>query len=80
MTSIRPADTFWLALAAAVTAYEVAACRRSDWELLCEALDRHRIRHRVAVDTAVGYLALHLLRRWPARFDPLAALADRLRQ
>lgn len=73
---MRPADRAWLGLAAAVTVYEVAACRRPGWELLSQAADRHRARHPVAVHLAAVYLAAHLTRRWPARLDPLHRLAD----
>ena len=71
---MKPADRAWLALAAAITAYEVAAARRG-WELLSQAVDRYRRDCPGAVDTSILYLAGHLLRRWPPRLDPLAALA-----
>lgn len=75
---MRPADRAWLALAAAVTAYEIAACRKG-WELLSEAADRHRAAHPVAVHTLIAYLSGHLSRHWPARIDPLHRLAGWLR-
>ena len=75
---MRHADYAWLTLAAAVLGYEIAAATRRDWELLSEAADRHRRRHPVATHLAVIYLAGHLLRRWPARIDPLHRLATRL--
>lgn len=71
-----PADRAWLALAAGVTVYEIAAARRS-WELLSEAADRHRTKHPWLVHAAVIYLGAHLLRRWPRNLDPLG-LAARL--
>lgn len=69
-----PADRAWLALAAGVTVYELAAARR-EWELLSEAADRHRSRHPWLVHAVVIYLAAHLLRRWPRNLDPLGLLA-----
>lgn len=71
---MRPADRAWIAAAFAVTAYEVAACRLR-WELLSEAADRYRRNHPVATDCVIVYVALHLLRKWPPRLDPLAGLA-----
>ena len=72
---MRHGDYAWLALAAAILGYELAAPRG---ELLSEAVDRYRRRHPVATHLAVIYLAGHLLRRWPARIDPLHRLATRL--
>lgn len=72
---MKPADTAWLALAAAILGYEIVAATRRDWELLSEAADRHRDRHPVATHLLVLYLAGHLTRRWPARYDPLHRLA-----
>lgn len=72
---MRPADAAWLALFAAVTAYEIAAVGRHEWELLSEAVDRYRRRHPVLVPVTVCYLAGHLTRTWPARIDPLHRLA-----
>ncbi len=71
---MRPADRAWASLFVAVTAYEITASRR-DWELLSEAVDRYRRRTRIATDAGIVYLALHLLRRWPTRVDPLTMLA-----
>lgn len=76
---MRPADRAWLGIAAAVTAYEIAACRRPGWELLSTALDRYRASNlpaRVATNTVIGYLAAHLTRLVPRRFDLLTRLAD----
>lgn len=78
---MRPADRAWLGIAAGVTAYEVAACRRDDWELLSKALDRWRaisMPVRVAVNAVICYFAAHLTRLLPPRFDPLSRLADRI--
>lgn len=72
---MRPADRAWLGAAFAVTAYEVTAVKLR-WELLSEAVSRYRRSHPVVTDCAIGYLALHLLRRWPPRLDPLAGLAN----
>lgn len=72
---MKPADKAWLGLAVAVFCYEIGAATRPDWELLSEAADRYRRRHPVLIHVAVIYLAGHLLRRWPARYDPLHRLA-----
>ena len=72
---MRPADRAWLAAAFAVTAYEITAVKLR-WELLSEAVSRYRRSHPVVTDCAIGYLALHLLRRWPPRLDPLAGLVN----
>jgi hypothetical protein len=71
---MKPADRAWIAAAITVTVYEITAVKLR-WELLSEAVSRYRRSHPVVTDCAIGYLALHLLRRWPPRFDPLAALA-----
>lgn len=75
---MKPADRAWLALLVFVVAYEAAAAVQSDWELLSEAADRHRRKRPVLTHLAVVYMAGHLLRRWPARLDPLHVLAERL--
>jgi len=75
---MKPADYAWIALAAAVLGYEIAAASRRDWELLSEAADRHRRSHPIATHLAVIYIGGHLLRRWPARIDPLHRMAIRL--
>lgn len=74
---MRHGDVAWTTLAVGVTAYEVAAAKRS-WELLSTACDRYRDRHPVAANAVIVYLAAHLLRVWPARVDPLHQLAERL--
>lgn len=74
---MKPADRAWLTLLAAVIGYETAAAIRPDWELLSEAADRYRRRRPILTHLTVGYLAAHLLRRWPARYDPLHRLASR---
>lgn len=73
---MRPADYAWLAIGAAVIGYEIAAATRRDWELLSEAADRYRRTRPVATHLGVIYLAGHLLRRWPARIDPLHQMAQ----
>lgn len=70
---MRCADRAWLALAAGVLAYEAAAPRG---ELLSQGVDRYRQRRPVTTTLAVGYIAGHLLRIVPARFDPLTRLAE----
>lgn len=76
---IRAADTAWIALAAAIVAYELAAMRRRDWELLSEAADRYRAGHPLPTHITVLYLAGHLLRRWPRWADPLHHLGQHRR-
>lgn len=77
---MRPADRAWLTLAVGVTCYEVAAFLRHDWELLSSAFDRYRAARPVLAHVAVIYLALHLLRRIPPRFDPLGRFTGALRK
>lgn len=74
---MKPADRAWLALLAAVVGYEAAAAVQG-WELLSEAADRYRRRRPVLTHVAVAYLGAHLLRRWPARIDPLHRIAVKL--
>ena len=71
---MRPGDYAWLALAAAVLGYEIAAATRRDWELLSEAADRYRAGHPDATHLTVFYLAAHLTRLIPKRIDPLHQL------
>lgn len=72
---MRPADRAWLGAAVTVTAYEITAVKLR-WELLSEAVDRYRRNHPVVTDCAISFVALHLLRKWPPRLDPLAGLAN----
>lgn len=74
---MKPADYAWVGLAAAVVGYEITAAVRRDWELLSEAVDRYRAGAPIATHLAVIYMAGHLLRRWPARWDPLHQMAAR---
>lgn len=76
-TSFRPADWAWIALAVGVLTYELAA---RPGELLSEGVDRYRNRHPVLTAGVIVYLALHLLRVWPSRFDPLHRIATGIRQ
>ena len=76
---MRPADRAWITLAAAVLTYEIAAAYRR-WELLSEAADRYRRARPIATHATVLYLAGHLLRRWPARLDPLHRFAGMMRR
>lgn len=76
---MRSGDYAWIGIAIGVAAYELSAALHRDGELLSEACDRYRLRHPVAVNVAVVYLAGHLTRRWPQRFDPLHQLAKRMR-
>jgi hypothetical protein len=74
---MKHADYAWAALAAGVVAYEAAA---PPGQLLSEAVDRYRVRHPFVTNGAIFYVAMHLLRQWPARIDPLHQLALRLKQ
>ena len=71
---MRHGDYAWLALAAAILAYEAAAPRG---ELLSEACDRYRQRHPIITLGVIAYLAAHLARLIPRRVDPLHRLATR---
>lgn len=74
---MKPADWAWVALGAAVAAYELHAPRK-DWELLSEACDRYRERHPIVIISAIILVAAHLTRVVPPRLDPLHQLAVRL--
>lgn len=69
------ADWAWCAIAVGVIAYEYKA---PPGQLLSQAVARYRDRHPVITNLAVTYVAAHLLRRWPARIDPLHRLAARM--
>lgn len=77
---MRPADRAWLAILGGGAVYEAVAFIRRDWELLSAAFDRYRAARPVVTHVGVIILALHLLRRIPARLDPLGRLTDALRQ
>jgi len=72
---MKHADYAWAALAAGIVSYE-AACPPG--QLLSEAVDRYRVRHPFLTNATIAYIALHLLRQWPRRFDPLTQLAVKL--
>lgn len=74
---MKHADYAWAALAAGIVTYE-ASCPRG--ELLSEAVDRYRVVHPLIINGAILYLALHLLRCWPRRIDPLAHLAAKFKK
>ena len=73
---MRPADWAWTALAAAVLGYELAA---RPGELLSEGVHRYKQKHPILTSSVIVYLALHLLRLWPSRFDPLHRIATGLK-
>jgi len=73
---MKHADYAWAALAAGIVSYE-AACPPG--QLLSEAVDRYRVRHPFLTNATIAYIALHLLRQWPRRFDPLTQLAVKLK-
>jgi hypothetical protein len=68
---MRAGERAWLALGAAVLAYE-ARCPRD--ELLSVAVDRALQRHPWLVRAAVLVTAAHLLNVIPRRCDPFAAV------
>lgn len=72
---MRPADRAWITLAVAILAYEVLSPRG---ELLSEGMDRYRQRRPILTHALILYLAGHLTRRWPRRFDPLHQITTRL--
>ena len=74
--SLRAGDWAWLAIAAGVVGYEIAASRRG-YELLSEAVDRYRILYPLATNITIVYLAAHLVRIIPRRIDPLYLLGTR---
>ena len=69
---MRHGDVAWLALAAAVLAYEAAA---PAGQLLSQRVDTYRSRHPVLTHLVITYIALHLTRRWPQPLDPLHRMA-----
>lgn len=64
----RPADVAWIALAAGIVAYEVAA---PPGELLSEGVDRYLTRRPWVTRAVVGVVAAHLLNLIPNRVDPI---------
>jgi hypothetical protein len=73
---VKHGDVAWIALAAGIVLYEVAAPKG---ELLSEAVDRYRRHHPFVTNGVIAYLSLHLLRQWPRRIDPLTQLAAKLK-
>lgn len=74
---MRHGDYAWAAIAAGVLAYEAAAPKG---ELLSEACHRYRERHPILTNTVVCYLALHLLRAFPPKVDPLHQFAVKVKR
>lgn len=72
---MKSGDWAWIALGAAVVAYEVFS---PHGELLSEACDRYRRTQPIPTYLAIAYVAGHLARLWPERIDPLTLLAIRL--
>jgi hypothetical protein len=72
---MRHGDYAWIALAAMILGYELAA---PSGQLLSQRMDAYRTRHPIATHLGIAYLALHLTRWWPAPIDPLHRLANRL--
>jgi len=73
---MKGGDYAWLGIAIGVAAYE-SSCPPG--ELLSEAADRYRAKHPLITDALIVYVAAHLLRKWPRRFDPLHHLAVKLK-
>lgn len=74
---MRAGNSAWLVLLIGVAAYEAFS---PPGELMSEAADRARVVHPFLTDLAIVYVAAHLLRVIPERFDPLTQLASRLRR
>ena len=74
---MRAGNSAWLVLLIGVAAYEAFS---PPGELMSEATDRARIAHPFLTDLAIVYVAAHLLRRWPRRFDPLTQFAGLVRR
>ena len=72
---MKHGDVAWIVLAAGIVIYE-AACPPN--QLMSEAVDRYRARHPFITNTVIAYVALHLLRQWPRRIDPLHQIAVRV--
>lgn len=70
---MKSGDWAWIALGAAVVAYEVFS---PHGELLSEACDRYRQSQPIPTYLVIAYLAGHLARIWPERIDPLTRLTD----
>lgn len=73
---MKSGDIAWLTMALGVAAYELGAAVHRDGELLSEAVDRYRAAHPAVTYGGIIYVAGHLARVWPRRFDPLCILAD----
>lgn len=74
---MRHGDAAWVTLAVGIAAYELAA--PAD-ELLSQAVDRYRRAHPAITVALICYVAAHLLRIIPPRWDPLHRLAVRLKR
>lgn len=71
---MTPGDFGWVAVGGVVVVYEAVAVVRG-WPLISEVMDSYRAGFPLIVYPGVIYLAGHLLRVWPAQFDPLTQLA-----
>lgn len=76
---MRHGDWAWLGLAAGVLTYEAGAALHPEAELLSEAVDRYRRQHPIVTLAVIGYVAAHLARLIPARWDPLHRMAEAIR-
>ena len=73
---MKHGDWAWLVLGGGVCAYEAYAAL-GQAELLSQAVDRYRRRRPLITNLTIVYVAAHLMRRWPARLDPLHQLATK---
>ncbi|ADL71054.1 hypothetical protein SEQ_HALENA_89 [Mycobacterium phage Halena] len=69
---MRPSDVAWLALAAGIVGYEIAA---PPGELLSEGWDRYLRRFPVAARVLPLIVTLHVINALPERFDPVHRLS-----
>ena len=69
---MKRGDMAWLCLAAGIVVYE-ALCPPG--QLMSEAVDGYRRHHPFITNATIFYIAMHLLRQWPRRIDPLYHLA-----
>lgn len=72
---MKHSDYAWLTLAGGVAAYEAHAAIVGN-ELLSEACDRYRKQHPVLTTAVIVFLAAHLTRTIPKRYDPLHRLVS----
>ena len=72
---MKHGDIAWVSVAAAIILYE-ALCPPG--QLMSEAVDRYRRRHPFITNGIIFYIAMHLMRQWPRKIDPLHQFAARV--